>query len=66
MERQVLLTVDEAANRVGLRHVALRKAIRRGELPAVKLCSRLRIEPAALEEWIARGQVQKQAVESRP
>jgi excisionase family DNA binding protein len=66
MERQVLLTVDEAANRVGLRHVALRKAIRRGELPAVKLCSRLRIEPAALEDWISRGQVQGQTVESRP
>jgi excisionase family DNA binding protein len=66
MERQVLLTVDEAASRVGLRHVALRKAIRRGELPAIKVCSRLRIEPAALEEWIARCRVQGRAAEPRP
>jgi excisionase family DNA binding protein len=52
-----LLSVYDAAERVGLHHVALRGAIKRGELPAVKLCSRLRIDPADLEAWISAGRV---------
>jgi excisionase family DNA binding protein len=50
-----LLSVYEAAERVGLKHVALRGAIKRGELSAIKLCGRLRIEPEELEAWIARN-----------
>jgi excisionase family DNA binding protein len=58
-----LLSVYEAAERVGLKHVAIRGAIRRGELPAIKLCSRLRIEPAAVDAWIARSRVTAEAGE---
>lgn len=50
-----LLSVAEVAQRVGLKHQAVRRAISRGELAAVKLCGRVRVPPAALDAWIARG-----------
>jgi excisionase family DNA binding protein len=49
-----LLTVQQAAEQVGLKHLAIRRAIQRGELPAMKLCSRIRIAPADLNEWMVR------------
>jgi excisionase family DNA binding protein len=52
-----LLTVHQAAERVGLQHLAIRRAIQRGELPAVKLCSRIRIDPSDLHDWIVRQRV---------
>jgi excisionase family DNA binding protein len=45
------LTVSEVAEQVGFGHQAVRRAIRRGELRAEKLCGRVRIEPLAVEEW---------------
>ena len=51
------LTVGEAADRLGLGHGAIRRAIQRGELPAVKVCSRVRIDPADLRRWIERQQI---------
>lgn len=60
-----LLTVTEAASRVGLRHAALRRAIQRGEIPAVKLCGRVRIRPDDLEEWISRNSIVKSARSTR-
>jgi excisionase family DNA binding protein len=53
----VLLTVGEAAERVGLKHLAIRRAIQRGELPATKLCSRIRIDPSDLTRWITANRV---------
>lgn len=52
-----LLSLQEAAESVGLKRAALRRAIERGELPAFRLCSRLRIERADLDAWMARNRV---------
>jgi excisionase family DNA binding protein len=52
-----LLSIQQAAQRVGLKHLAIRRAIQRGELPAMKLCSRIRIDPADLERWILQRRV---------
>jgi excisionase family DNA binding protein len=52
-----LLSISEAASRVGLKHLAIRRAIHRGELPALKLCSRIRIEVADLEVWLERSRI---------
>jgi excisionase family DNA binding protein len=47
-----LLTVADAAERLGLKHGAVRRAIARGDLPAMKLCSRIRIDPVDLRRWV--------------
>lgn len=47
-----LMTVAEAAKRVGLHHRAIRRAIARGELRAVKVCSRIRIAPGDFAQWL--------------
>jgi excisionase family DNA binding protein len=52
-----LLTIAEAAQRVNLKPAALRRAIHRNELGATKLCSRIRIDPAELDQWISRHQI---------
>jgi len=52
-----LLSVHEAAERVGLKHLALRRAIDRGELTASKLCGRVRIDPSELRRWIESNRV---------
>jgi excisionase family DNA binding protein len=52
MKDDGLLTLAEAAQRLGLREGALRRAIKRGELPAMKVCSRIRIDPNELLRWI--------------
>jgi excisionase family DNA binding protein len=53
-----LLTVNEAAALAGLKHLAVRKAINRGELAASKLCGRIRVDPADIRRWIAAGSVE--------
>lgn len=50
-----LLSIKELANACRLSEKAIRRAIDDGELPAVKLRSRLRITPQDLEAWIASG-----------
>jgi excisionase family DNA binding protein len=52
-----LLTIAEAAQRVNLKPAALRRAISRDELAAIKLCSRIRIDPNELDQWISRHQI---------
>jgi excisionase family DNA binding protein len=52
-----LLTIAEAAQRVNLKPAALRRAIHRNELAAIKLCSRIRIDPVELDQWISRHQI---------
>ena len=52
MQSGHLLTVADAADRLGLKHGAVRRAIARGDLPAMKLCSRIRIDPAELRRWV--------------
>lgn len=54
-----LLTVKQAASHVGLQHVAVRRAIKRGDLPAVKLCGRIRVRPDDLRGWMASNVVER-------
>ena len=46
-----LLTIPEVAQMCGLSEKSIRRAIERGELPAMKLCSRLRIAPEDMASW---------------
>lgn len=61
-----LLTLQEAALIARLKEMALRRAIDRGELPAFKLCSRVRIERAELDAWMARNRVGGLEPQPRP
>lgn len=58
----MFLRPAEAAELAGLSTRAVYRAIQRGELRAVRLCSRLRIPREGFDEWIAGSAVR---VESR-
>ena len=47
-----LLSPEEVARVCGLSRRAVYRAIARGELPAARLCHRLRVRPADLKTWI--------------
>ena len=49
------LSPREAAQIAGLSTRAIYRAIQRGELRAVRLCSRLRIPRDGFDEWMLRG-----------
>lgn len=53
----LFLLPREAATLAGLSTRAIYRAIQRGELAAVRLCSRLRIPRSAFEEWVERSAV---------
>jgi excisionase family DNA binding protein len=61
-----LLAPNEVAALCGLSRKAVYRAIERGELPASKLCSRLRIRPEDLDLWIEANRLEKEAAVSRP
>lgn len=52
-----LFAPEEVARLCGLSRRAVYDAIRRGELPAMRLCSRLRIRSDDLESWLTAAQV---------
>ncbi len=54
------MSVKDAAAQLGLTHWTLRKYIRQGRLPAVRIGRRLLIEPAALERLITNGRMEGQ------
>jgi excisionase family DNA binding protein len=54
----VLLTVAEAAALAGFSNRAIYRAISRGELRAVRVCSRLRIPRGWFDEWIERSVIE--------
>lgn len=54
----LVLTVGEAAALAGFSTRAIYRAIARGELRAVRVCSRLRIPRGWFDEWLERGVVQ--------
>jgi excisionase family DNA binding protein len=57
-DREALfLRPAEAAALALLSTRAIYRAVQRGELDAVRLCSRLRIPRAAFDDWIERGRV---------
>ncbi len=51
------LSPSQAAHMTGLSTRAIYRAIQRGELRAVRLCSRLRIPRDGFDEWVQRGVV---------
>jgi excisionase family DNA binding protein len=53
----MFLRPAEAAALAGLSTRAIYRAIQRGELGAVRLCSRLRIPRDEFDDWIARAAV---------
>ena len=53
-----LLTPEAVARRCGLSRRAVYDAIRRGELPAMRLCNRLRVRGEDLDAWFAGSVVQ--------
>lgn len=52
MKVDSLLSPEDVAQACRLSRRAVYRAIDRGELPAVRLCSRLRIRPDDLVQWI--------------
>lgn len=60
MTTERLLTLREAADRVGLKHVTLGRAIKRGDLGASMLGHRIRIAPAELQRWIDDNRIGRQ------
>lgn len=48
-----LLSPEDVARACGLSRRAVYRAIARGELPAARLCHRLRVRPIDLERWIS-------------
>ena len=54
----VLLSPEQVATTCGLSRRAVYRAIERGELPATKLCSRLRIVLDDFESWLAANRVE--------
>ena len=47
-----LLSAEDVARLCGLSRKAVYRAVERGELKAFRLCSRLRIDPGAVEAWL--------------
>jgi excisionase family DNA binding protein len=64
--KQVLLTIKDVASACQLSESAVRHAIYDGELQAVKLRSRLRIERAAFDAWIGSQRQPPIRVAARP
>ena len=60
-----LLTPSEVAARCTLSAKTVYRAIERGELPAAKLCSRIRVRASDVEAWIASQQVRPREVDVR-
>jgi excisionase family DNA binding protein len=53
----VFRTPEQVAKRTGLSRKAIYRAIERGELPAYRLCGRLRIHPDDEQTWLEHNRV---------
>lgn len=62
---QRLLAPDEVARLCGLSRKAVYRAIERGELRASRLCSRLRIRPDDVDEWIEANRLERSTLGPR-
>lgn len=51
---RLLLTVEEAADRIGICRSNMSKLIREGDISSVKVGRLRRVTPAALEDFVAR------------
>ena len=57
-EHERLLAPSTVAQLCGLSRRAVYRAIERGELRASRVCSRLRVRPADLTDWLDRNRVE--------
>lgn len=60
------ISTRDAAERLAVSQKGIRAAIRRGELPAVKVCGRVRIGPEDFAAWVERGRVAPDVVIDPP
>lgn len=49
-----MISLEEAAERMGVSYTTAYRLVRRGELPAAKIGKQWRLEPEALEAYIAK------------
>ncbi len=61
-----LLSPAQVAELCGLSRRAVYRAIERGELPAARLCHRLRVETGDLDAWLHRSRVETAATTPLP
>jgi excisionase family DNA binding protein len=54
---EALLSLEDVARLCRLSVKAVYRAIQRQELPAAKLCNRLRIQPGDLDAWIEQSRI---------
>lgn len=54
VNERLLLTVEEAAQHLGIGRTLAWQLVQKGELPVVRLGRCVRVPRRALEEWIAR------------
>jgi excisionase family DNA binding protein len=55
MGESLVLTVEQTARELRIHPLTVRRAIKRGELPAVHVGRRVLIPRKALEDWLMRG-----------
>ena len=55
--QEILWSVDDVADHCKLSYQSVYRAIKRGELPAAKICSRIRVRQADVKEWLASGRI---------
>src|SRR5687768_9604730 len=60
-DSSAFLSPEDVAAQCGLSRRAVYRAVERGELPASRLCSRLRIRSEDFEAWIAANRVESAA-----
>lgn len=59
-----MLSPQEVAEVLGFESAdPIRRAIKRGELPATKVCGRIRIDPSELHDWLQGNRVHAGAAE---
>ena len=60
MQTPPLLTLEEAARRLHTSKFSIRRWIREGKLPGIRIGQEWRVDPADLEEFIRQGRKPKQ------
>ena len=61
-----MISLRQAARKIGVAERVLRQAVRSGDLPAFRLGQRtVRVKPADLDDWIQNRRVQPWSAEHR-
>jgi excisionase family DNA binding protein len=57
VQHQPLLSPQEAATRLSVSVMTVRRLVKAGQLPALKVGGQLRFDPSELEEWLEESHV---------